>query len=289
MTTPSDASQAVELPPCSFPDGGARGFDIKDVQDYARAAIAQDRAARAQAEPVAWAHTLTFDGKPINATCTFSEESPFPDSTRPRFAHNATPLYRAARAGEAVRRLAQWHREQAHQARRAAATTACDAHIEGRHDFMAEGCKKSASWHDEQAALLTASTIPQAAEVPGFVPLTDERIRGAFMQTNTRSYDATYACFRDGVRFAEKVFAAAPTPTASAPKAEGDAEPETFVSRWTRVIRDMPSTYEHPATQPSSEADQTRASGDVVPYCPGCSTGSQCKAAGVCLDGASHG
>ena len=39
----------IELPPCKFPDNGNRGFDIKDVEDYARTAILADRARQAPA------------------------------------------------------------------------------------------------------------------------------------------------------------------------------------------------------------------------------------------------
>ena len=44
---------------------------------------------------------------------------------------------------------------------------------------------------------------------------------------------------------------ASPAPAAS----RGD-EAENFVSRWTRVIRDMPSTYEHPASPSEPEAQK---------------------------------
>ena len=81
-----------------------------------------------------------------------------------------------------------------------------------------EGWKARAVWVAAGLAL-TEDHIAQAraalTAAPAPAPLTDERVRDAYMSTNTRTHDQTFAAFRDGVRFAERAHgigtAAAPT------------------------------------------------------------------------------
>jgi Lar family restriction alleviation protein len=326
MTTPSDASQAVELQPCPFCGGAARMTFVSDFRITEprtgrrvvcsncpgqtgavayeheaieawnrRAAIAQDRAARAQAEPKLPDDELIAGLQDMHDRMRNGFSSAEPPQKLLRDAIAAIQGARAQGAGEAEtflialhewavqgwrdevqnRPLVNIHRKRLDDFWRKAiskaggdpdaivgpdhdtiiesmlanvgATTAPAARAQGAgeavdaeryrfmrstlhtpEDYLIRRTSDGNYWVSHEAMdaavdakrasakSLTAPTIPQAAEVPGFVLVprepTDAMLSAIPWPTSVTP--------KLGVECYRAMIAAAPTPTASAPKAE---------------------------------------------------------------------
>lgn len=367
MTTNSDASQAVELPTneeielfaaklvreqdlpwLGFRQDSGGRYTIPVVSQSAgelvRAAIAQDRATRAQAEPEGWRAALQFyadrshflvadseawdtvSGEPANLWCDEEGTATVEDGTVAARALSGKPLRfededaaRAQGAGEAVDGWPkEWLRD---------GWNGCMLSAIAALQFLANNVRPSGgssnfnSEHLFQIAselaitrekLLTAPTIPQAAEVPGFVLVprepTPAMMRVGLSSMWPRAAYQNVAVENVWIRMCRvgadpsteemtlKAIAAAPTPTASAAKAEGEARKLAFrgllgvigtaQAQAARIIAkdgdaddlrqdrcDLPLTLATiqraveslSATQPPSEADRTREGGDDRP------------------------
>jgi hypothetical protein len=269
------------------PDRFSRGWNMVAIittQAQFDAEVAQDRAARAQAEPEGWRDALKFyadrchfalaeedawdtvSGEPANFWCDEAGTATVEDGTVAAMALAGTPLRdeeedaaRAQGAGEAV----------AHTLLREAVETI---------DTL-PGYPKGADLCDRIEAFLT---IPQAEPVAwmAFEVIGRRPILEAF-STQDRA-----EAFAETIKAPTEIHAVylAPTPTASAPKAEGEAADwsvERHGSGWaiyrgrdqhhhgwnlgqlTECDDKLPALIQRALNaQPPSEADRTREGGD---------------------------
>ncbi len=299
-------------------------FTADQLKTYARAAIAQDRAARAQAEPVASVeqkiaaalrqHGLTLlktaSGYEVDALgpmvaeqAAILEYTPgewfkatSPEQMQAFFLSRLPAIREAAQGcGYAVGLHGSERRDfdliavpwrdgcdTPDALARALAVASCGLTRQGGYEWEAKPLGRITTsipicwcerWADDMAGaghidlsvMLTAPTIPQAAEVPGFVLVPRQVLEGAA------------DCL---VEHLHNMIEVAPTPTASAPKAEGEAvsrsqkmrdagytaRPSPFAcDECGQVCGSVALLQAHKcAAQPPSEADRTRASGDVA-------------------------
>lgn len=299
MTTNSDASQAVELPdfsdlheaitqygqtPPSAEKGRKRAVILASVRlmldDHAAAAIAQDRAARAQAEPVAWQERqtvapgrwsdwyeckghpttppfsresggITYEWRPVYAAPTIPQAAEVPDDWR--------PIATAPTTGTI---LLWW--------KNAGAVTGSFAIDE---DWNRGSSTPREGWKGDGD-----ECIPRNQE-----DCTHWQLLRAPVGNPWPRFDGQH-CTQEWL---ESRYSAAPTPTASAPKpAQGDRDfafmrfPELYpgapkAEGEAEKPAETPPLSDHDrlalaiaaakyATQPPSEADRTREGGDVV-------------------------